>query len=397
MAREDKRVFGLDVWRAFAAFCVVYGHGYNLIYPHLTKPLYDVPRLDAVTMFFVLSGFLLGRVLLRAASAEEFEFSALTQFWVRRGLRTLPAYFLILTFVLVAAHWLRGRGWPLPAVHAGTILGFYTFTQNIAWPHPLFFDEAWSLSVIEWFYLVMPVLLYLLLRGVRGEARQRRILFWIVAPMLADIVFRLYWVHSHGIATVYDWDMGLRKEVLPRVDLLMFGVLAAHASLRFTDSWRRLATPALVCGLALLILDKVLSAGAQPMFYLNYFNLTVVPLGVALLLPAAASWNPSFKTVTPWSRAVRWVADASYSLYLVNLTCVQKLVLPPLMSVLGRWCPRCDGGWLTRYLLYWILCLIAAAILYRCVERPLGELRDRLRERRAMAQRAAGVPAPATG
>jgi peptidoglycan/LPS O-acetylase OafA/YrhL len=396
MVREDKRILGLDVWRAYAILCVVYGHGYNLVWPHLSKPLYDLPRVDGVTLFFILSGFLLGRVLLRTASAEHFSFQALLRFWIRRGMRTLPAYFIMLTLLLIATFCLRQRGWPLTTVHGAEIFQFYTLTQNIARPHPEFFGEAWSLSLIEWFYLLTPLLLFLLLRGVHGEARQRRILYWIVSIIVADTVLRFYWVHVHVFRSVYDWDIGLRKESLMRMDLLMYGVLAAYLSVKFPKQWLRLTIPASICGVTLIILDKVFSVSAHPLFYLSYFNLTVLPLGVALLLPLASSWNPALGAL-PALRALRWVADVSYSLYLVNLTCVQKILLPVFMVVLERWCPQCGSSYLLPYIYYWCLCLIAAGVLHRCVERPVSELRERSNAQKVSSRLGIGVAAGASG
>ena len=77
----------------------MYGHGLELIwdkFPTLAK--YGT---DGVTIFFVLSGFLIGRILIRTFGAGA-SVSSLTTFWVRRWFRTLPAYFVTLLMVTCA-------------------------------------------------------------------------------------------------------------------------------------------------------------------------------------------------------------------------------------------------------------------------------------------------------
>jgi peptidoglycan/LPS O-acetylase OafA/YrhL len=95
---------------------------------------------------------LIGRILLRTVAREDFGRRALTEFWVRRWFRTLPNYFFVFT-VLFVAHSVLGE---TPA-HA---LRYLSFTQYLASPPPAFFGESWSLAIEEWFYLLVPIPLY---------------------------------------------------------------------------------------------------------------------------------------------------------------------------------------------------------------------------------------------
>ena len=152
---EGGRVFGLDLLRAFAILCVVYSHGSFLLgdAPVIPRDLYMIPVFDGVGMFFVLSGFLIGRILLRTVAHEDSDGRMLVRFWVWRWFRTLPNYYLVL-IVLVAVTWsLSAPLVPLP----DHLARYFTFMQNLAWPHPEFFGEAWSLAVEEWFYLCIPI------------------------------------------------------------------------------------------------------------------------------------------------------------------------------------------------------------------------------------------------
>ena len=88
------RHFGLDVIRALAISLVLISH-INGITSHLPVQLPNIFNHinlpDGVDLFFVLSGFLIGRILLKT---DWESFSSIKNFWKRRFLRTLPNYFL---------------------------------------------------------------------------------------------------------------------------------------------------------------------------------------------------------------------------------------------------------------------------------------------------------------
>src|SRR3954466_6208023 len=86
------RVFGLDVLRALAIATVVYGHCGDMVASvgHVFFP----PLLDGVELFFVLSGFLIGGLLIEIAEYQPTPLAWL-MFMVRRWMRTLPAYFVV--------------------------------------------------------------------------------------------------------------------------------------------------------------------------------------------------------------------------------------------------------------------------------------------------------------
>ncbi|MBI2800953.1 MAG: acyltransferase [Gammaproteobacteria bacterium] len=262
MKSGENRVFGLDVLRAFAVLFVVWGHGVYLIGHSVSKSLYMLPVFDGVTIFFVLSGFLIGRILLRTVTKDEFDGRLLVEFWVRRWFRTLPNYFAVLIFLIISFDFL---GLPKTANPAP----YFFFLQNIVSPHPDFFSEAWSLAVEEWFYLVIPIPLYLSTR-LRNINRHRLILFLIVAVIVLVTAFRLYRAHHFNYTTLEAWDGAQRKTVLTRLDSLMFGVFGAYLSLYRERFWRDFAGKGLVLGIALLLIDKFYLT--HSMFYVNYVN-----------------------------------------------------------------------------------------------------------------------------
>src|SRR5579862_944601 len=97
------RVLGLDILRAFAILAVLQSHAYFLIATHVDEHLYDALGIDGVTLFFVLSGFLIGRILLKKLRGTPFARQDLTDFWLRRWMRTLPAYYAVLAVLALRA------------------------------------------------------------------------------------------------------------------------------------------------------------------------------------------------------------------------------------------------------------------------------------------------------
>ena len=153
---SQQRIYGLDILRALAILFVMVEHGRFL----LPVELFPNPQffflklyLDGVSIFFVLSGFLIGQIILKVFSDDQIRLRTLADFWMRRWVRTLPNYFLVLCLLL-----LLGSLFNAAYTTNGT-WKYFLFVQNFNSPHPPFFGEAWSLSIAEWFYLLLPVLL----------------------------------------------------------------------------------------------------------------------------------------------------------------------------------------------------------------------------------------------
>jgi peptidoglycan/LPS O-acetylase OafA/YrhL len=146
-----RRVPELDALRALAA-------GVVLLF-HLHPPTF-VFGWTGVDLFFVLSGYLITTIILDHLGTPRF----VRNFYVRRGLRIWPIYYLLLGVLLLTAPLLPpDRRQP----DAG-LLYYLTYTQNVPFydfrPMPKFhegFDHSWTLALEEQFYLLWPALLAL--------------------------------------------------------------------------------------------------------------------------------------------------------------------------------------------------------------------------------------------
>ncbi|MFL6588990.1 MAG: acyltransferase family protein, partial [Chthoniobacterales bacterium] len=108
MTSNGGRVFGLDLLRAVAILMVVCAHGFVVLYPHFGEPLgfFGHGGFYGVELFFVLSGFLIGQILIRKG-ADLARAGNVAFFYTRRWFRTLPLFFLFLVANVILDFFLR--------------------------------------------------------------------------------------------------------------------------------------------------------------------------------------------------------------------------------------------------------------------------------------------------
>ena len=100
MFNTKNRIFSLDVARTIAILFVVLTHSAAL-FPSLNQAYRPLIRyflgLQGVELFFVLSGFLIGTILIKTyEQTDNFDFTVVKIFWKKRWFRTLPNYYLFL-------------------------------------------------------------------------------------------------------------------------------------------------------------------------------------------------------------------------------------------------------------------------------------------------------------
>lgn len=153
MENKSTRIYGLDLTRAIAILLVLISHT-SYIFKESSNPILDLFGFQGVEIFFVLSGFLIGNILLKIINSASFSFSDITYFWVRRWFRTLPLYFLILLVNIGIAYFV---GYEI----TDNLWVYFVFLQNFSSEHILFFPESWSLSVEEYAYIFAPITLFI--------------------------------------------------------------------------------------------------------------------------------------------------------------------------------------------------------------------------------------------
>jgi peptidoglycan/LPS O-acetylase OafA/YrhL len=377
LGSTHNRIFGLDLLRAVAIFITVYGHAVMLV-PPAYQSWHNLPvsAIDGVNIFFVLSGYLIGGILLKALLDARKPFS-LGHFWMRRWLRTLPAYLVVLGgAVAVAAA--QGK---LPA----EVWRYFCFSQNLVAPHPTFFPEGWSLAVEEWFYLLFPVTV-LVLAGVT-RSRRAAMAGTIALFLTLPLVFKYYQYQQGKGLDAALWDSYYRRVVAARLDAIALGVLACYLQHYHAGLWRGLRRPGLALAAGLLVVTFLYpKLGPNVLFYNVWLRPLLEGLTVLLVLPFFSQLR--YAHYTPTMRGLTLLSLISYSMYLLNKSILIKLVLTPLThSVLT---PHLGaGGWLVAYALYWVLLLVGALLLYTYVEVPFMKLREVFEKPRPAASKPA--------
>lgn len=364
----QKRIFGLDIMRAVAIVLVVCSHAV-WIFPQTKNTITDLMSIAGVMgveIFFVLSGFLIGRIIYNLFTAADFNFKTVTYFWIRRWFRTLPNYYLILIFNITLALIL---GTTLP----DNLWQYALFIQNFSWEMPLFFGESWSLPIEEFAYIVGPLLLYLVL-FLKLKIEKSKLFFIITCSIvlfffLTKVMYNLNTPQSDMIF----WNVNLKAVTIYRIDAIYYGVLAAYIAIIKPEFWKTyrylwLILGALIfLGLNVLIPLKQIFIESHPFFW-NVLYLPINSIAIALTLP----WLSQIKSaprliVVP----ITVVSLISYSMYLIHYSVVMQLmkhVFPTEELSLSA---------LYIYLLvYVVITIVMSYALYVLFERPMTNLRD---------------------
>ncbi|MDE3877753.1 acyltransferase [Sinorhizobium meliloti] len=243
----------LDGLRAVAVSMVLYAHFLAADGSHLGHL--------GVRLFFVLSGFLITRLLLDARDAARFEpATALKSFYARRALRIFPPYFAVLAAVFFLD---LERSKEVMAWHALYLSNFWYALQN-EWT-PWVLCHTWSLSIEEQFYLVWPLIVLLVpRRSVAGVC---------VGVIVCSLAYRFYWPLTG--------TPSLARDLLPpaSMDALAVGaLLAARPSWRSGwPAWAKLSWMPLSLASLCLVWSKPV-AMTPVVAWFAWIGLEVVPL-----------------------------------------------------------------------------------------------------------------------
>ncbi len=303
------RSFGLDVARLLACSLVLLAHLTAVFVPQFggTTPVFLLlSGYWGVELFFVLSGFLIGRLLFAIAETDPTPRGWLI-FMVRRWMRTLPLYFFWLIVLPLAL--------PLPA-HLGTkLLMFATMTQNLAWPMPSdgWFAVSWSLSIEEWFYLLFSVALL----SAVALTRSRRSIWAVIGLFLVvPAIARL--LHPE----TPDFEHDIFHVVLLRLDAIAYGVALARLQVQGCALFRYPVT-AFLLGVALIAAFWI-QAADHPWLPLNGSQYMLVQMtggsvGLCLLLAGVAALRTRLR---PLAWFVGMGSRLSYGIYMMHLTII---------------------------------------------------------------------------
>lgn len=346
------RLPGLDLLRAIAIVWVMLFHSW--IVGGLGEPFQPIADYGwmGVDLFFVLSGYLIGYQLLKPLS-EGRPLDA-GEFYRRRAYRILPAFLIVLAVYACFPAWREAPG-------LQPVWQFLTFTLNllIDYQHNAAFSHAWSLCVEEQFYLVFPLLAWLLTRRPSLSIT----VCISVAVIAGGMLLRAYAsLHSQ------DYLENIYYPTYTRLDGLLAGVLLAAIHAYRPTMWNSLQSRAnLVAAAGLVITGLAIWLFRDRLgFTASVYGFPLLSLGLALLVAAGTGHRSFGRWRIP---GAGWVAAMSYSVYLSH-----KLALHAVAGVLAA--HPVAHGW-EAFGLYAVAILALGALLHYAVERPFLRLRSR--------------------
>jgi peptidoglycan/LPS O-acetylase OafA/YrhL len=361
----SSRIFGLDLLRALAILFVVLGHSSILVPSYLKLPIQHIV-FDGVAIFFVLSGFLIGGILFKSIDKEPFHLKNLFTFWIRRWLRTLPIYLIILTLVIILTFNLKPQRLPTDWYR------YYIFTQNFFREIPPFFGESWSLSIEEWFYLLIPSLFYITLK-IFTKNKEKTILYTLLITLTCIVSYRFYLFYNLEIKTFIQSNNLITRQVVPRLDAILIGVLGAYLSNYKKNIWNSNKTAFAFFGVFMLFILKLTSDRN-----VNYYSIVFLPIlksfSVLFLLPYLASFKET--KCKKSGKIVTFISLISYSMYLINRTIVIDFCIKYGIHDNLLYKHTLKETWFIEYLLFWGITIGLSYILYMFIEIPFMKLRD---------------------
>ena len=343
----------LDGLRAVSFFIVFIAHS-NFFIPFVS----GIPGGFGVTVFFFLSGFLI-TTLIRI----EFESTgtvSIRDFYLRRALRILPPFYLILLLaaILTLLRFLPGRLNPDVVLAQSLHVSNYWFIWRGFDGAPVGTVPYWSLAVEEHFYLVFPFL-YLGLNRWLSRGAQARTLWALCAIVCA---WRCVLVFVFGVTEDRTY---MASDT--RVDSILFGCALALATNPVLDRqvgtdrlWKWVLFPA---GLAVLLLTFTYRAPwLRETIRYSLQGIALTPIFVAAM--TFPKWLP-FRVLN--ARPVAFVGVLSYTLYLVHQV---------VLFALFYWLPSTRDT--PRAILAFAIAFAIAVIVHRLVEVPCARIRKRL-------------------
>jgi len=291
----------------------------------------------ALDLFFVLSGFLIGGILMDSRNSPSY----FKTFYIRRFYRIVPVYYLwVILYVLligfagdlVTRYSNSGMHPPLTL----SIVSYFLFLQN-SFTIPLFglaggwFGHLWSLAVEEQFYLVAP----LVVRLTRPKNLKGVLFFVILIAVCARILFRFV---LHGSPPT------VTTRTVCRIDSLAIGMLGAilvrseTGSLWLSQNLRSLRAVLATFGLGVVALF-LFSYGSNTLGMQTVGFTWMAGFYTTLLLLAVqnhAGWLASFLRI----RLFRELGSVSYCVYLIHVVVnvsLHTVILhsPPRISTLA--------------------------------------------------------------
>lgn len=344
--KQKEYISGIDGLRAVAVIMVF---AYHLKLPFAKGGLLGV------TIFFVISGFLITRILLQEIDSTNT--INLKNFWIRRIRRLFPAVLTMITaLIFISAIFNRVLFTKTCSDFLSVIFGYnnwwqifnhVSYFENAGAPSPL--THCWSLAVEAQFYLLYPLLLIFL-----AKFKNKKEKIALVTMILAFISLALMWIlfdpSKDPSRVYYGTDT--------RVFSLLFGSLLALASENQNRIWKTSVIFRDIIGtasLAGLLYMMIALDGYSSFLYRG--GQGIASILTVMVIYSVLNKNSVFgKALSVFP--LKWTGDRSYGIYLWHY--------PVILLISGG---KKSSWWIV--LIEIVLTLLLSALSYQFIETPI--------------------------
>ena len=231
-------------------------------------------------------------------------------------------------------------------------LKFLSYTQNIYsdTSSPNFYSVAWSLSVEEWFYITIPLCLFIMIRLTEKISNKLQTVCLII--IIIGIFLKIIFMPSFDV-----WGEEIRRSVLFRIDSLCYGVLAFM--------WRKKITKSMFF-VSLFIISISIFYLLNSIFLIsnNSFVQFIFLPSCSLLFSFILAYLSKFKISDPFSKVGKYLANISYSMYLFHIIFIALFQNFGMLNAFG-------------FVSYFLVVTAFSTIFYYFFEKPINDSRPK--------------------
>lgn len=367
---ESGRVYGLDILRCYCIIMVMWVHSVTGLLPNeWNRILMIIVNIDPIGPFYVLSGYLIGLMLLRKVEAGKFGTQGLIKFFRERFLRTFPLYFFMLVLYLLLSaelydHFSKRAAWP-----------YFLFLQNFSAYKIYFFEESWSLPIEIWFYIIAACAI-MVINKIRPSKSS---VLWVgIGMIIASVLLRAYKYQLNPPQDMYDWYYRFRAIVTASLDYPAYGLVGAYLHVTYKKYWERYKWPLFIFSIASMLIAYVLVVatnlrGITTLPWSLFFNM-VCSVITLMCLPLLTS----ISTGKGWIyKAISYISLRSYSLYLIHSTLIINMLFNTVIhnKLKALQVEKGTGLSILFFIIFWIIVFPIANLSYRYIEVPFMNMR----------------------
>lgn len=338
----------LDGIRAIAALMVMFFHFFQSL--EVNTPFLSIIKKGAfigqtgVSLFFVLSGFLITRILIASKNSENY----FLNFYMRRSLRIFPLYYFYLLLVFIILPLLNHTNIPAFKQQIFHWIYLQDFAITFHWDYkgPVHF---WSLAVEEHFYLFFPMLVYFL--------KEKKLIIALLVIIFTSILVRFI-LSSKGYEVFFF--------TFTRMDELAMGAILAIFEIKnyfIENNVKYFATGFILSSIPTILLWILFSG--NKVVILQVFKFLFISSSYFFLVALIVCMkNSSFIKKILNTQFLSYTGKISYGLYVYHGLCYDYIESWPLINALPL-----------RFILSFALAYVGASLSYYLIENQFLKLK----------------------